>query len=568
MAKKFYVLDTNTLMESPDAIFGFDDNIVAIPATVLQELDKHKRDIGEPGYNARESIRILESVVTEGNRHTVKNRDFVESLSGMVTPADIVGKSKLYSKSVNEAMENAGREKETMPSLEELMSYDGDKLEKVMAGFPEPSYEWDRIFPRIISHLQAYRRWEDNEFCSGYSLKNGGALTLIKCDGKSSGITPEYKFSNPDNLILQSVLDLMTAYDHYAYEWLESVGVTIPVVLVSNDVSLRLNARALGIRAQSYKNVRIEAEDIYTGRTERNCDDGTWAKYFDELKKNGSAAVRPEDEEGLHEHEYIVMNRANENTGLVAVYKQETLLLVDPARYHPMGVSPRNAAQIMALDALMAPVEEIPLVILEGPAGTAKTFLSTASGIDQTIRLGKKREGTYSKVIITRNNVLADADHGALPGDLDDKLFPLMAPFYDNLESIFSIESGNEDPAEIRMQIDDLFENGVIEAFSMAYIRGRSLSNTFLILDECQNATRGQILTCLTRAAEKCKIVIAGCIDQIDNARLDKYNNGLSFAIERFRDSPLAAQVTFTDEECVRSPLAAEASRLLSEDPR
>lgn len=154
-------------------------------------------------------------------------------------------------------------------------------------------------------------------------------------------------------------------------------------------------------------------------------------------------------------------------------------------------------------------------------------------------------------------------DHGYLPGTLEEKMFPLLAPFYDNMESLFRLDAEDEDPLTIRMQIEDLFENGIVEATSMAYIRGRSLTDMYLILDECQNTTRGQMFTYLTRPGEKCKVVIAGCTDQIDNARLDKYNNGLSFAIENFKKSKLAAQVTFAEEECVRSPLAAEASKLL-----
>ena len=132
-------------------------------------------------------------------------------------------------------------------------------------------------------------------------------------------------------------------------------------------------------------------------------------------------------------------------------------------------------------------------------------------------------------------------------------------------KAFFTSNAEGEDPADIKMQIDDLFENGVIESSSMAYMRGRNLTNTYLILDECQNTTKGQMLTLLTRAAENGKIVIAGCVDQIDNPRIDKYSNGLSHVIERFADSPLAAQVTFTDEEIVRSPLAAEATRLLAD---
>ena len=462
MARKAYILDTNILMGSPDAIYGFEDNIVVIPDTVLQELDRHKTDIGEPGYNAREAIRELENIVVPGNH------------------AGIINKEE-------------------------------------------------------------------------YSLPDGGTLAIAHADGSS--ILPEsYSLSVPDNRILNTAKSLPGKYEG-------SPGEDIPVILVTNDVSMRLNARSLGIVAQAYKNVRVSTDETYTGRTVIDCTEGNGNKYIESIKERGTAPVSDRDRENLHENEYVVLE--NGENRYITWYRGGILQKIDPSKYHPMGITPRNAAQVMALHALMAPVEEIPLVILEGPAGTSKTFLSTAAGLDQTFRLGKKREALYNKMIITRNNVLSDEGHGYLPGDLEDKLFPLLAPFYDSLENLFSTEAKGEDPSMIKMQIDDLFANGVIEAASMAYIRGRSLSDTFLILDECQNTTKGQMLTCLTRAAEKTKIVIAGCISQIDSPKLDKYSSGLSHCISCFRDSPLVAQVSFSEEECVRSELSAEASRLL-----
>lgn len=464
MAKKIYVLDTNILMDSPNAIFGFDDNTILITGTTLQELDKYKKGNGETGYNARETGRILEALTNkknriEGNRFRLNDK------------ADII---------IN------------------------------------PVFEQGKNF-----------------------------------------LPAGYNNTNPDNRILNDVLACMHS------EGAEGM----PVVLVTNDSMMRVNAVTLGIEAQPYENVRIKTDEIYTGRTDRDCKEGVWADYYDLLVKNGTADISPEECESLHENEYIMMRRSDDDMGIIASFREGTLTKVNVEKCHPMGISPRNAAQIMAIDALLAPVEKIPLVILEGPAGTAKTFLSTAAGLSMTMRLGKRKtvENGYMKMVVTRNNILADEEHGALPGDLEDKLFPLMAPFYDNLEKLFSLEAKDEDPARIREQVEDLFANGVIETSSMAYIRGRSLSDTFLILDECQNATRGQMLTVLTRAAENGKVVVAGCVDQIDNPHLDKYNNGLSHVIERFKNSRFAAQVTFTDEECVRSPLAAEASRLLAE---
>ena len=525
MAKKHYILDTNILLESPNAIFGFQDNIVVIPAIVLQELDNHKRDPGETGYNARKSIRILEEIVTEGKRRELTYGDFIKSFGKQVTPAAIIGQRKIVNKTISETLELAGDkdfDDQDIPDINLMMKESDSSLKRF---YGEPTHSIRR---KIAEAILSYREFEKMQYSFGYALKNGGILLLAKCESNAVEISPEYEFSKPDNMILRVAIDLITKYNEAAGAWLSPAGVSIPVILVSNDTSLRLNAVGVhNIQAQSYKNMRLSTEKIYTGRTERDCSFAPWSGYYEKIKEEGSAEIGP-DSNGLHENEYVLMTKKNDSD-IIAVYRQGVLHMIDPSKNHPMSITPRNAAQIMALDALMAPVSEIPLVILEGPAGTAKTFLSIAAGVDQTMRLGKKRDGAaYSKVIITRNNVLADADHGALPGDLEEKLFPLMAPFYDNLENIFSIDAENEDPANIRMQIEDLINNGVVEPSSMAYIRGRSLSDSFLFLDECQNATRSQILTLLTRAAIGCKIVIAGCVDQIDNPRLDKISAACS----------------------------------------
>lgn len=301
--KKVYVIDTNILMESPEAIYGFDDNVVVITNTVLQELDKHKRDIGEPGYNARTAIRMLE---------------------GIVSPKE---------DSTNE-----------------------------------------------------------------YDLHNNGKL-IIYHGGKESLLPGNYNLGVPDNQILN---DLVSLRGKFADEKKQ----IMPTILVTNDVSMRLNARSIGIEAQAYKNVRLETEQSYTGRAVLDCNNKRGKEIFKKLKDERYAEATDEESAVYNENEYVLMD--NGGSQLITQYRDGVFIFIDPLKYHPMGIKPRNAAQIMALHALMAPVDEIPLVILEGPAGTSKTFLATAAGLDQTIRLGKKMTSTYSHMIITRNNVLAD----------------------------------------------------------------------------------------------------------------------------------------------------------------
>lgn len=187
----------------------------------------------------------------------------------------------------------------------------------------------------------------------------------------------------------------------------------------------------------------------------------------------------------------------------------------------------------------------------------AKTFLSLAAGLDTTFN------SMYHKVLISRNNVMADAEFGFLPGSINEKMTPLLAPFYDNLENLYRNYEPNESDEEINGEIDDLFESKKIDICPLAYMRGRSITHSYLIVDEVQNATRSQIRDIITRAGEGTKIVLCGDPGQVDAHNLDRYNNGLVFAAQRFIDSPLCAQITFTSETCVRSELAKEASDLL-----
>ena len=200
---------------------------------------------------------------------------------------------------------------------------------------------------------------------------------------------------------------------------------------------------------------------------------------------------------------------------------------------------------------------------MQGPAGTAKTYLSLAAGLDGTYSSQKSSDCLYRKMMITRpNSEAGDAGFGYLPGDLDAKMEPLLAPYYDNLEKLF-MGDVNEDSMQIRMQMDDLFDNKIIECCALSYIRGRSIDNAYMICDEAQNATRRLIKDVVTRVGENTKIVICGDPDQCDNPRLDSRSNGLVHAAKSFKDSDLACLITFDTCNSVRSPLAKAAIDLM-----
>ena len=454
---KAYILDTNILLDSPRAIFGFDDNTVIITGTTLQELDSKKTAPGELGFNARETCRIIEKLRLKGD------------LTAGVP------------------MDNAG------------------------------------VFKVILNAGQ----WH---MPSGYSE------------------------DKPDNQIINTVLDIKKNQGHMFNQ----------VILVTNDTSMRINASVCAAACGfsdfvvSYRNDHVSSAEMYTGKRELQVS----KEAIDYIYKNKmlppEAIFRGDIPEPV-ENEFFILQ--SDQSSALAVYRNHELKLIDTKTLHPCHVQPKNASQTFALWALMQPVEEIPFVILKGPAGTAKTFLSLAAGLDQTY--DSKTHRSYDSVLISRNNVMADADFGYLPGELEDKMNPLLAPFFDNLESLLRGNS-DEDRECISRQIEDMIDSGVIEICALAYMRGRSITNKFLIVDETQNATRSQIRDIITRAGAGCKIVICGDPEQIDAHNLDKLNNGLVFASEKMKGSPVCAQISFTEEESVRSELAKEAIKRLT----
>ena len=459
---KTFVLDTNILIEDPRAIYGFDDNDVVITSTVAQELDKHKKDSGEIGYNVRTAIRLIHELV------------------------------------------------ETAKS----------------------------------------------PFDTKFTLENKGHLILHK--GSNNYILPKnYDPQIADNRILNDILLLSGENEKKE------------TILVTNDISMQLSARVLGIKVESYKNSQIVTNEDYTGRRELIVNIDT-VNLFKDLKGKEVLAdgidirdilvLNEENTTALyHENEYFILKTATEDK-VAAQYKQGKLYPVNLLE-SPYGIKGRNIGQNFAIHALLSSVDDIPLVILEGKAGTAKTFLSLACGLE-----GVYERNTFKKIVYTRANQLSDKDHGYLKGDLREKMAPLLGPAYDNLEALIAGKSGfGEDYEQVRFMIEDMFDTGVVEALSMAYMRGRSITDAYIIVDEAQNCSRGQIYDIITRAGAGTKVILCGDASQIDNPLLDKRNNGLVFAIEKMKDSSLCAQVTFNEEgECVRSPLAAEASKLLS----
>ena len=228
-------------------------------------------------------------------------------------------------------------------------------------------------------------------------------------------------------------------------------------------------------------------------------------------------------------------------------------------------MTPRNVGQRFAIEALLAPASEIPLVIINGDAGTAKTFLTLACALEQTYS-----QRIYRKLTVTRANVEFDRSIGALPGEEDEKVAPLLRGCMDNLENLVDpayvsgkTRDGSEE--EVHDKVLEFFDRGIISAEALSFLRGRSLKRQILFVDEAQNTTISQAKGILTRPGEDCKIVLAGCLNQIDTPQVTKRNNGLAYALKLLGGkSQYCAVCTFADSEITRSKLAAEVSTAIN----
>ena len=310
------------------------------------------------------------------------------------------------------------------------------------------------------------------------------------------------------------------------------------VKVITKDINLRVKCDALGLEAEDYYKDYIDDEKIYQTPPEKiEVTDKDIDNLYETDMHDGS-------EYHLHENSYHVLIGSSPSKSVLCIYRDKNFhRLVDYQQNDQTDVKPRNKEQRYALHALRS--DSIPLVCLTGLAGSGKTFLTLMSGLEEMLA------GKYERIIVTRNIEPVGRDIGYLPGDLNEKMGPWMAPIVDNFRHHF------KDNAYFEV----LMEKGKIEIAPLSYIRGRTFNNSYIIVDEAQNATIHELKTIVTRSGEGSKIVLMGDTDQIDTPYIDKRSNGLSIVIDRTKDSVLTTHIHLSRGE--RSALATYASKVL-----
>ena len=418
----------------------------------------------------------------------------------------------------------------THTTMEELDKFKDEKSERGYAT------------REAIRFLKRLKEENGGNIHDGIPVNDGGIIRM-ETNGLDASFLPYgWSLDNPDNRIICAAKSLK----------LENIN----TFLITNDSIMAFKAEGVsgGASVQSYHNdiVINDTEKPYTGRQEAKI------RYNDieSLFRKGSIPWKRED---AVENEYYILRSGSSSA--LARYTSGNMVRLHDRDTEITYVKPKNAGQTFALDALLTPPDEIPLVILMGAAGCGKTLLAMAAGLDKTYADRKSR--VYERIIISRSNTIPEKeDMGFLPGDLKDKMDPLLAPFYSSMRKL--LRHGEfEDARQIDMQMDELLDR-YVQIQPLAYIRGITVDDSFLIVDEAQNLTIAQVKTLITRMGTNGKLVLCGDPAQIDTPKLSKNNNGLVYAASKFKGSPLCAQITFDpDHECIRSPLSAYAVEVL-----
>jgi PhoH-like ATPase len=398
---------------------------------------------------------------------------------------------------------------------------------------PEMTGRNAREVARTLDQLR-----QQGNLTTGVELSNGGTLRVALSDRDTLKTLPvELSADFADNAILAVGLQSKN-------------NCQCPVVVVSKDTNLRIKADALGLQAEDYETDKVDIDELYTGTTEVLVSSEQIAEFF----QAGSVTL---EREFLPNQDITLVDSLNPSHTALGMAEGNSSKIIPLIALPKLGVSriqPRNREQRFALNLLLQ--DSIKLVTLVGKAGTGKTLLAIAAGLQKVAD-----EKLYNRLLISRPVVPMGKDIGFLPGDINEKLTPWMQPLYDNFDLIFGTQENSEHSGHWRRGHEELIEMGMLQIEPLTYIRGRTIPQQFLIIDEAQNLTPHEVKTIITRAGEGTKVVLTGDPDQIDNPYIDAASNGLTYVVERFKHEPLAGHITLFKGE--RSGLAERATELL-----
>jgi PhoH-like ATPase len=441
-AKKTYILDTNVFLFDAQALFKFREHDVVIPISVIEEIDRFKKDLNEVGRNARQFSRNMDDLRSKGSLST------------------------------------------------------------------------------------------------GVKLEGGGTVKVELADDKLA-MPPLLSGDKADNRILA-----------VAYTLYKKAKNNKNVAFITKDTNLRIKADALGIPVADYETNHVSIEELYSGMGVFEVSSKEITAFYTDRRLSFE---RPD----LYPNQFVILrDQVNPSHSAVGRYdlRQGAIVPIIKSPEGIWGLHPKNVEQSFALDLLLN--DEIQLVTLVGKAGTGKTLLAIAAGLQKTLD-----EGKYQKLLVSRPIFPMGKDVGYLPGDIEQKLNPWMQPVFDNIEFLMGGADHRRRSSSAARGMQELINQGMLQVEALTYIRGRSIPNQFLIVDEAQNLTPHEIKTILTRAGDSTKIVLTGDCYQIDNPYVDSSSNGLAYVVERMKQEEISGHVSLVKGE--RSMLAELASNLL-----
>ncbi|MCA9523082.1 MAG: PhoH family protein [Myxococcales bacterium] len=397
--------------------------------------------------------------------------------------------------------------------------------------FKKDMSELGRNARQVCRMLDEYRTL--GNLREGVALPSGGRLLVAFSERPLPKMIANG--DHPDNRIVATALDI------------SRIDPQMPTIFVTKDTNLRIRADVLGLTAEDYDQERIELEDLYPGASELDVHpDAIRQLYAD------GRLERPAGD--YFKNEYLMLRDESNptRTALCRVSTDgEAIEPITHFRDGVWGIRPRNREQHFALDLLLR--DDIKMATLVGKAGTGKTLLAIAAGLQKTTE-----ESVYAKLLVSRPIFPLGRDIGYLPGDIEEKLNPWMQPIYDNVEFLLGLSKQDKKSGR---GYHELFDLGIIAIEPLTYIRGRSIPSQYMIIDEAQNLTPHEVKTILTRVGHGTKIVFTGDPYQIDNPYVDSVNNGLTYLVEKFKQEGIAGHVTLYKGE--RSDLAELAANLL-----